>query len=71
VVLVTVHKPVRAADDDRWCWECICGAFLTYDVRRIKASMDEHLEHEVVPNPLTELAILEAKQRHPSRRGLR
>ena len=36
-----------------------------------KACMDEHLEHEVVPNPLTELAILEAKQRHPSRRGLR
>lgn len=67
---MTVHVIERIADDDRWAYYCTCGAFLAYSYARAVDRLCDHLEHEVVPDPLAELALIEAKQRHPSRRRL-
>lgn len=47
-----IHQAARVPDDDRWAWECTCGAFLTYDIRRIKATLDDHLSEEVSTSPV-------------------
>jgi hypothetical protein len=63
-----IHIIERVAEDDRYAYYCTCGRFLSRDAFRAASRLDDHLEHEVTRDPLDELAILEAKQRHPSRR---
>lgn len=67
---MTTHVLERVAEDDRWAYYCTCSKFLAYDARRAFEVLDEHLAEDVVSDPLQELALIEAKQRHPSRRGL-
>ena len=65
---MTTHVLERVREGDRWAWYCTCGKFLAYNPYRAITQMDDHLEHDVTADPLTELALSEAKQRHPSRR---
>ncbi len=63
-----VHAMARVAEDDRWVWECTCGRRLGYKDDEAETVWYEHLSEELTPDPLDELALIEAKQRHPSRR---
>jgi len=67
---VTVHVIERVAEDDRWMFACTCGVLLSANAHRAFELFDEHLAEDVTPDPLDTLALIEAKQRHPSRRGL-
>ena len=67
---MTVHVIERVADDDRWVFACTCGALLSANAHRAFELFDEHLAEDVTPDLLDELALIEAKQRHPSRRRL-
>lgn len=67
---MTTHVIEVVAEDDRYVYYCTCGAFLANGYKRAVERICDHLEHDVVPDPLTTLAIIEAKQRHPSRRRL-
>ena len=64
------HLMERVAGDDRTVWDCTCGKYLHPNILTAATMYDEHLEHDVSADPLQELALIEAKQRHPSQRGL-
>ena len=63
-----IHALHQVPDDDRWAWECTCGAAFSPNRHRALELFDEHLANDVTADPLDELALIEAKQRHPSRR---
>lgn len=67
---MTTHVLERVAEGDRWSFYCTCGTFLAHDAFRAASRLDDHEEAERASDPLQELALIEAKQRHPSQRGL-
>lgn len=66
---MTYHVMERVAEGDRTVWACTCGKFLHPNLTRAYAMYDDHLAEDVTPSPLSELALIEAKQRHPSRQS--
>ena len=65
------HLMERAAEDDQLVWVCTCQHYLGANYAKARAAWEDHLAEDVVADdPLQELALIEAKQRHPSQRGL-